>query len=123
MSPARPPKTLSDIARALSQRHCTESSFQAISTASKVTPQRIRALNQLIDALEAQLAAPSEAKAAAMDAATRHCEREFAGPMNLTDLDDLKQVAESRTDRRRQQPKSWMEADALGWHIGSDMRD
>ncbi len=114
MDSSEPPKKLSAqrpgesiweaMARELASNPDSPASLNIMSAVGKAVRPRMQAADQVVAALEEQLQVDGEPQREALHAAVQYWERESSIPMSKTLLDDLRDTAKERIERRRRQP-------------------
>jgi hypothetical protein len=94
------------MARELGRNPDSPASLKIMSAVKQAMGPRSQAVDQVVDALEAQLRQDGEQERAAVQAATQHWERECGVQMDSTLLEDLKKSAQDRIEHSRRQPPS-----------------
>jgi hypothetical protein len=135
MSSSKPPKKKLQLrpgespwdaaARELAKNPDSPASLHIMSAMSKAMAPRQRAIDQVVDALEAQIQNAGEQQAASVSAAIQNWEREFVEPMTADRRADLEKEARSRIANRRRRPPSMETVLAspppttdTGYHLG-----
>jgi hypothetical protein len=94
------------MARTLSANPDSPDSLRIMSAISQAVASRQRAVDQVVEALQAQIHHAGELENAAVAAAVQHWEREFGEPMPADVLADLARDANERIERERRRPPS-----------------
>lgn len=92
------------MARELASNPDSPASLKILSAVNQAMAPRSQAVDQVVQALEAQLRQDGEQEQAAVQAAVRHWERECGTPMERSLLDDLTRSARQRIEHARRQP-------------------
>jgi hypothetical protein len=103
----RPGETVWEaMARELASNPDSPASLKIMSAVGQAMAPRSRAVDQVVEALEAQLLSDGEQERAAVRAAIEHWERECGCQMESSLLEDLKNSARDAIEHRRRQPPS-----------------
>jgi len=116
MADRHPPKTKLELrpdediwtamARELASNPDSPASLKIMSAVNQAMSPRSQAVDQVVQALEAQLRQDSEQERAAVQAAIQHWERECGVQMESSLLEDLTRSARQRIEHSRRQPPS-----------------